>query len=82
MATFHVFGVPVTFGFDPVPAPETLGDEYLEARKSGDNERMYQIENTMDEEYGLVFGGGMWQPSDHDEEEEQSGGNWFTRMFG
>lgn len=59
------------------PSPEELGEVWLEARQAGDNESMYEAENTMYEEHGLVFDGGMWKPSDH----EEPGGNWFTRMF-
>jgi hypothetical protein len=41
------------------------------------------IEATMHAEYNLVQSKGNWVEFEDDEEpEEQSGGNWFTRMFG
>ena len=84
MATFHVFGVPVTIG-GVVPHPDDLADEYKQIYDNNDNasiDRVLDIECTMHQEYNLVQSKGNWVEFDNGEqEEEQSSGNWFTRMF-
>lgn len=85
MATFHVFGVPVTIG-GVVPDPDELAEEYKQIYDNNDDasiDRVLDIEATMHKEYNLVQSHREWVEFDEggNDEEQSSGGNWFTRMF-